>query len=162
MSSVRSWTFKNCIPVIDTPGVQLLPENECAYCGDLATDKDHLFPLVKNKKPTGYTNCAKNLVPSCGPCNQSKGNKSFDVWIRSAAKLSPTTRGKADVEARIEAINEFIGINDPQPLDFAHGEIGALMAKNEQLFDEVEKLLVEIQANAEQIQKAASVINQQL
>jgi len=27
---------------------------ECVYCGAPATDTDHLFPLVRGKKPTGY------------------------------------------------------------------------------------------------------------
>ena len=26
----------------------------CAYCGDRATEWDHLRPLVKNQRPTGY------------------------------------------------------------------------------------------------------------
>ena len=47
-------------------------ERSCVYCGATATDWDHLRPLVKDRRPTGYINQIRNLVPSCGPCNQSK------------------------------------------------------------------------------------------
>jgi len=45
---------------------------QCAYCGSIASEWDHLRPLVKGKKPTGYISEIHNLVPSCGKCNQSK------------------------------------------------------------------------------------------
>jgi hypothetical protein len=38
----------------------------CVYCGAAATDWDHLRPLVRNKRPTGYINEIRNRVPSCG------------------------------------------------------------------------------------------------
>ena len=47
---------------------------QCSYCGIVATEWDHLRPLVMNKKPTGYVSEIHNLVPACGKCNQSKGN----------------------------------------------------------------------------------------
>ena len=43
---------------------------------------DHLRPLVKDKEPTGYISEIHNLVPSCGKCNQSKGNKEWKAWMR--------------------------------------------------------------------------------
>lgn len=48
---------------------------QCAYCGDRSTEWDHLRPLVRAKKPTGYISEIANLVPSCGKCKQSKGAK---------------------------------------------------------------------------------------
>src|SRR5438128_9847091 len=50
---------------------------ECAYCGAPATDWDHLRPLVKGKRSTGYCNEIRNLVPACGPCNQSKSGQDW-------------------------------------------------------------------------------------
>src|SRR5437773_5742088 len=38
----------------------------CAYCGDKASEWDHLRPLVKGRRPTGYISEIGNLVPSCG------------------------------------------------------------------------------------------------
>jgi 5-methylcytosine-specific restriction endonuclease McrA len=48
----------------------------CSYCGDKATEWDHLRPIVKNKRPTGYISEIANLVPACGKCNQSKSGRS--------------------------------------------------------------------------------------
>ena len=61
----------------------------CSYCGDPATEWDHFRPLVKDKKPTGYISEIHNLVPACGKCNQSKGNKDWKTWMLSDANLSP-------------------------------------------------------------------------
>ena len=61
----------------------------CAYCGASSTEWDHLRPLVKDKKPTGYISEIHNLVPACGKCNQSKGNKPWRQWMFSKAKHSP-------------------------------------------------------------------------
>src|SRR5712691_11638586 len=69
----------------------------CAYCGDKMTEWDHLRPLVLKQRPTGYISEIANLVPACGKCNQSKGNKAWRVWMLSKAKLSPTGRSLANV-----------------------------------------------------------------
>lgn len=70
----------------------------CAYCGDRATEWDHLMPLIDDKKPTGYITDIYNLIPACGKCNQSKGSKPWLMWIRGPAKLSPRSRGIAELE----------------------------------------------------------------
>ena len=36
----------------------------CAYCGDKATEWDHLRPIISNQEPTGYITEIANLVPS--------------------------------------------------------------------------------------------------
>ncbi len=53
----------------------------CSYCGDPFTEWDHLRPLIVDKKPTGYISEIHNLVPACGKCNQSKGNKHWRTWM---------------------------------------------------------------------------------
>ncbi|MDG1250094.1 MAG: HNH endonuclease [Gammaproteobacteria bacterium] len=73
-----------------------------SFCGSTASEWDHLRPLVLDKKPTGYVSEIHNLVPACGKCNQSKGNKPWVSWIISTAKLSPRTRGVKDLEQRIK------------------------------------------------------------
>jgi HNH endonuclease len=81
----------------------------CAFCGDKASEWDHLRPLVLQRRPTGFVSEIANLVPACGKCNQSKGNKSWRDWIVSAAPLSPTGRG-IDVTnqiARLEAYEQW-------------------------------------------------------
>ena len=64
----------------------------CSYCGDTASEWDHFRPLVKDRKPTGYISEIHNLVPACGKCNQSKGNKEWKTWMLSAAALSRKQR----------------------------------------------------------------------
>src|SRR5205085_7069127 len=53
----------------------------CSYCGDRASEWDHLRPLVEKGKPTGYPSSIRNLVPSCGKCNQSKGSSDWKKWM---------------------------------------------------------------------------------
>lgn len=42
----------------------------CAYCGEEATQVDHVHPLSK-----GGPHCVSNLAPSCKKCNTSKGSR---------------------------------------------------------------------------------------
>ena len=67
---------------------------KCVYCSDPATEWDHLRPLIKYRKPTGFITEIQNLVPACGKCNQSKGNRDWRDWINSTARLSPKSRNK--------------------------------------------------------------------
>ncbi|MBF3237978.1 HNH endonuclease [Aeromonas veronii] len=91
---------------------------QCAYCGSAASEWDHLRPLVLNKKPTGYISEIHNLVPACGKCNQSKGNKPWHVWITSTAKLSPKSRGVPDLIQRIEKLRKYEAWKEPTKVDF--------------------------------------------
>lgn len=90
----------------------------CAYCGDTSTEWDHLRPLVDMQRPTGYISEIHNLVPACGKCNQSKGNKNWLTWMRSTAPLSPTARRIADIEQRIERLQEYERRGCPTRIDF--------------------------------------------
>lgn len=98
--------------------LQMQPDNvKCSYCGDTATEWDHLKPLVSNKKPTGYISEIHNLVPACGKCNQSKGNKLWNDWIISSAKKSPKSRGVANIEDKIQRLEDYEAWGKVQPLD---------------------------------------------
>lgn len=91
----------------------------CAYCGDRSTEWDHLRPLVVDRRPTGYITEIANLVPACGKCNQSKGNKPWRTWIRgTSAKHSPTKRGIAGTDSRVERLEAFERWRQPRRLDF--------------------------------------------
>jgi len=91
----------------------------CAYCGDAFTEWDHLRPLVIDKRPTGYISEIHNLVPACGKCNQSKGNKHWRAWMFGPAKLSPLTRGISGLEAKAERLEAYENGAPPTRLDFA-------------------------------------------
>jgi 5-methylcytosine-specific restriction endonuclease McrA len=91
---------------------------QCSYCGSQASEWDHLRPLVVNKLPTGYVSEIQNLIPSCGKCNQSKGNKEWRLWMNSDAKLSPKTKGIKDIDKRIRKIEKFEEWCKPTMVDF--------------------------------------------
>lgn len=93
-------------------------EAVCAYCGDAPTEWDHLRPLVVNKQPTGYISEIHNLVPACGKCNQSKGNKNWREWLFSSAPRSPKSRGISDIETRASRLNDYERWGAPTRVDF--------------------------------------------
>jgi hypothetical protein len=53
----------------------------CVYCGNPAQIWDHLFPIVKAGRQFGPGHRIRNLVPCCGRCSGSKGNKDFETWL---------------------------------------------------------------------------------
>lgn len=86
----------------------MTPENKtCVYCGSFATEWDHFRPLVQYKKPTGYIHEIRNLVPSCGPCNQSKSGANWLTWMRGSARGSPNSKNVPDLEVRIARLAAF-------------------------------------------------------
>ncbi len=129
ISSITNAFVGAIIPVIE-PTVEEIAEAlallgmsvsdvRCAYCGDKASEWDHLRPLVLDLRPTGYISEIANLVPACGKCNQSKGNKDWRTWILSkTAKLSPTFRGVADVPRRAARLNAYERWKPPTKVDF--------------------------------------------
>ena len=73
----------------------------CEYCEEQSAETmDHFRPLVIKSAPSGYCNDAWNLIPACYQCNSSKGNRFFDDWLRSDAKLNPV-RSKPELRAKI-------------------------------------------------------------
>ena len=92
---------------------------QCVYCGDKCTEWDHLRPIVKDKKPTGYITDIYNLVPCCGKCNQSKGNKQWEKWMRSNATYSPNTRKIQDLEERVARIKKYEQWQEVEPIDLS-------------------------------------------
>ena len=90
----------------------------CAYCGNAATEWDHLRPLVRAKRPTGFISEIANLVPACGKCNQSKGSQPWEAWMRGKALRSPSTRGIVDVEQRVERLRAYEQWREPTVIDF--------------------------------------------
>jgi 5-methylcytosine-specific restriction endonuclease McrA len=91
----------------------------CAYCGGQKSEWDHFRAIVLNREPTGYITEIANLVPSCGKCNQSKGNKPWRDWIKGAAKQSPTQRAIPDLDERIRRLEAFEIWRAPIKLDYS-------------------------------------------
>jgi HNH endonuclease len=98
--------------------LQLTPDNlRCCYCGDKATEWDHLRPLISGQDPTGYISEIQNLVPACGKCNQSKGNMHWRSWMLGNAKLCPRVRCISDLESRVERLEQFEMWREPTKLN---------------------------------------------
>jgi hypothetical protein len=127
-SSITNAFVSAIIPVIPPPhehieeALRILGmepgEVRCAYCGDRASEWDHLRPLVLQRRPTGYISEIANLVPACGKCNQSKGNKPWREWIISSARLSPTGRGIHGTEDRMARLEVYESWLVPTKVDF--------------------------------------------
>jgi hypothetical protein len=90
----------------------------CAYCGDKASEWDHLRPLVLQRRPTGYVSEIANLVPACGKCNQSKGNKPWRDWMLCKAKHSPSGRGLEGIADRIARLEAYGQWKSPMQVNF--------------------------------------------
>lgn len=124
---------------------------QCAYCGSVASEWDHLRPLVKDKKPTGYISEIHNLVPSCGKCNQSKGNKAWKAWMVSAAALSPTARGIQDIAERIKRLEAYENWCVPTKMDFEAVVGKEVWSQHWQNWERVQSLMRESQELAVKI-----------
>lgn len=100
--------------------LEMKPDDvRCAYCGDVSTEWDHLRPLVIKRRPTGFISEIANLVPACGKCNQSKGNKNWRDWIISAAPRSPTGRGISGTDRRVVLLDAYEKWRSPTVVDFS-------------------------------------------
>lgn len=128
----------------------------CAYCGDTASEWDHLQPLVKDRRPTGYVSELHNLIPSCGKCNQSKGNKDWESWMRSSARLSPATRKVHDLENRIERIRCYERWTKPTKIDFEEIVGADVWSQHWENWSKIQQLMKEAQTLAGQINQSVA------
>jgi hypothetical protein len=96
-----------------------MEQRTCVYCGAGATDWDHLQPLVRGRRPTGYFHEIKNWVPACGTCNQSKGSQDWRIWMFGSAQNSPRSRGIENLEGRAEVIENYERWGGATRLNFA-------------------------------------------
>jgi len=160
-SSITNAFINSIIPVIPPTEEQVkealsvlgmtLDNFSCAYCGNTVTEWDHLRPLVVDKKPTGYISEIHNLVPSCGKCNQSKGNKPWRQWMFSDAKLSPKSKSVRDIEERASRLDAYENWRTPTKLDFASIVGKEIWEKHQNNLERVQVLMRESQELAEKI-----------
>ena len=123
----------------------------CCYCGDPATEWDHLRPLVKDGRPTGYPSSIRNLVPSCGKCNQSKGKSNWKVWMLGAAPRSPSVRRVPDITTRIACLERFEDWSKCVPLNLETMVSKELWQQYYDLQDDILQKMKEAQKIAAQI-----------
>lgn len=160
-SSITNAFINSIIPIVRPSAEEvrqalevlgMTPETfQCAYCGGGVSEWDHLRPLVKEKKPTGYISEIHNLVPSCGKCNQSKGNKEWRAWMLSTAKLSPTARGIRDIPERIRRLEAYESYRTPTKMDFSEIVGSDVWTQHQNNLERVQALMRESQTLATQI-----------
>jgi 5-methylcytosine-specific restriction endonuclease McrA len=124
---------------------------QCSYCGASASEWDHLRPLVVNKQPTGFISEIHNLVPSCGKCNQSKGNKEWRRWMVSEARLSPKTKGITDLAERMSRLEAYEKWGTPTKVDFEAIVGSDIWKRHWQNWEQVQRIMRDSQDLAEQI-----------
>lgn len=117
LSSVTNSFVNGIIPAVKPADAEVIealamlgmtPDNvQCTYCGDPSSEWDHLRAIVRDRRPTGYITEIQNLVPACGKCNQSKGNKHWREWMLGPARLSPASRGIANLEDRVARLEAY-------------------------------------------------------
>ncbi|MEP9361011.1 HNH endonuclease [Sphingomonas sp. KR3-1] len=128
----------------------------CVYCGVRSTDWDHLRPLVRGKRPTGYLNNIRNLVPACGPCNQSKSGQDWRNWMEGNARGSPTTRGVEDLPGKIAALQRFEQWEGRPSADLKAIAGAERWERYWEKLAEIERLMFEAQKDAEVIRARIS------
>ena len=50
-------------------------DGKCFWCGDIATEMEHIVPLQPRPGGLAGHHVKGNVVPSCAPCNDKKHNK---------------------------------------------------------------------------------------
>ena len=92
---------------------------KCVYCGAPKELWDHLNPLIKNKRPSGYITEIANLVPACSVCNSSKGNSNWKKWMTNEkVKKSPKARKIRNIDKKIKLIEAYEKEFHPTHYDF--------------------------------------------
>jgi len=160
-SSVTNAFINSIIPVVPPTEEQvkealsilgMLNNNyQCSYCGATATEWDHFRPLVLNKRPTGYISEIHNLVPACGKCNQSKGNKEWRQWMLSDAPLSPKSKDIVDLQKRIKRLEKYENWGVPTNMDFESIVDKEVWDEHWENLEQVQEVMRKAQIVAEQI-----------
>ena len=128
----------------------------CCYCGDKATEWDHLRPIVSNKRPTGYISELANLVPACSKCNQSKSGSAWREWIVGTAPQCPHMRGIVDLPLRIERLELYEKKLRPTVIAWESVIDHDLWKAHWNNLNQLHRQMREAQKVAEQIRTAAS------
>lgn len=96
--------------------------NECQYCGALATTVDHVIPVSN-----GGTDESSNLAAACARCNYSKHDKDVETFMIERA-------GKSKLRSKRSVFYEAGYLTDsfPSPLSEGFKDFGVFTPpKNE-------------------------------
>jgi hypothetical protein len=126
----------------------------CIYCGDASTEWDHLRPLIRGKRPTGFITEIANLVPACSKCNQSKSGSDWRRWMTGSAKKSPASRGIPDLQSRVGRLEAYESGRVPTIFDFESVVGAELWARHWENWDRLFALMHECEETAVEIRQA--------
>ena len=87
---------------------------KCVYCDKPSETWDHVFATVKDSVFSGAGHRLGNLVPCCKQCNSSKGNKRWDVFLRTLHSDPATLSAKAQT---IQVYIDRLFVSDALPTD---------------------------------------------
>lgn len=153
ITPVKVPSYEDVVEALEVLGMST-DKCTCIYCGGKKSEWDHLRPIVINKRPTGYITEIANLVPACGKCNQSKGNKPWREWIRSKAPHSPQTRGMTDLEERVGRLEAYERWRQPVRLDYEKILELALWEKHIKNWEQLLEKMKEAQEHAKVLRQA--------
>ncbi len=134
----------------------------CAFCGNKTTTRmDHLIPVFK------FGDFIRsNVVPSCQECDDSKGQKDYQDWMRnSTSPKSLRNRGisKEIIEQRIRIIEKWQGSyrakSEKQLFGQHHDQYIEILKKMDQLCIKARQLVTKVkpQVTIEAEQKFGTV-----
>lgn len=131
----------------------------CVYCGVPAADADHLRPLVRHRRPTGFLNDYRNRVPACGTCNTSKGGQDWRTWMRGPAAQGLRARGFSDkqIEARVSVLERFEAWASATPVDFERIVGAERWSAYWNRLDQIEEMMMDAQAEGTLLRAVISV-----
>ena len=113
-SSTISHAFASALSIADEynivkidKAITILEQNpdedlRCAYCDKPAETWDHIKAVVSKTAFSGFGHQINNLIPSCGTCNSSKGNKDWMTYLKLKG---------LDTDERITRIENYINHN---------------------------------------------------
>jgi len=128
----------------------------CSYCGDKFTEWDHLRPIVKDKRPTGFISEIANLVPACGKCNQSKSGQEWRSWIKGTAPQCPKIRDIPDLPERIKRLEAFEEWRNPTVVNWEEIIDPEIWSSHWENLERLHALMRECQVIADRINQSAA------
>jgi len=163
-SAMRSAFVRSLIPNVPPSDLELADafsilkldadDLRCVYCGDTSTEWDHFYPAMRDGQPTGYLTRIQNLVPACGKCNQSKGNRDWRDWMTSTAPLSPTTRGVKKLGQRIKRLQSFEAWGAEAIVDFEAALGSDAMRQHNDYLKQILSLMNEAETHSKALRSA--------
>ncbi len=104
------------------------------------------------KKASGFFAEPANLVPACRPCNESRGNKPWEPWLR----LKHALEGEEVIEGRVAVMRRFEHWRKPECLDPRKSGAAERWAEYDRIQSEIHTLLRRARTIADELRAAVT------